>query len=289
MSGRIKLLGRISIEAELKAKTGLAIGGGDGGPSLGGLSVGGLSIGGLETAVVRDPLTGEPYVPGSSLKGKLRALTERALGAQLVAVVEGKSRRESRFLHRCAGEKEYLSGGGLDGYGGCAICHLFGAIPDRYPVYPTRLVTRDAYFTSASRQALAKRRTELPFTEVKSESILDRLTAASSPRHCERVPAGGAFDARWELNLYAVDGNDLHDEKLLGLLLAGLGLLEEDYLGGQGSRGYGRVEFSGLKVKVSHDGGLSAEAKDLVAKLSAGGTVAAALAISGNPLAKAGS
>ncbi len=289
MSGRIKLLGRIAIEAELKAKTGLAIGGGDGSLPLGGLSVGGLSVGGLETAVVRDPLTGEPYVPGSSLKGKLRALTERALGAQLVAVVEGRSRRDSRYIHRCAEEKEYLSGGGIDGYGGCPICHLYGAVPDRYPVYPTRLVTRDAHFTAASRAALGKRRTELPFTEVKSESVLDRITAASSPRHRERVPAGGAFEARWELNLYAVDGIDLHDEKLLGLLFAGLSLLEEDYLGGQGSRGYGRVEFLGLKARVSHDGGLSSEAKEFAAKFSAAGTVAAALAVAGNPLARAGS
>jgi CRISPR-associated protein Csm3 len=195
-------------------------------------------------------------------------------------------RRDARFIHRCTSEKDYLSGSLLAGWSGCPICHLFGSMPDRFPVFPTRLLTRDAPLTEASRTALLKKRTELPFTEVKSEVILDRLTAAATPRQKERVLAGAAFDARWDLGLYAVGGNDLHDEKLLELLIAALSLLESDYLGGGGSRGYGRVEIAELKVAVAHDGGLSAEARALAGKLASPGTVARALEAAGNPLAR---
>jgi CRISPR-associated protein Csm3 len=276
MSQRIQLLGRIGVRAEIRARTGLAIGG----------SESWIGVAGGDQPVARDPVSGEPYVPGSSLKGKLRALLERALGAPLVAVVGGASRREQRFIHRCTTEKDYREAAIIDGYAGCPVCHLFGAMAQDFAVYPTRLVTRDAALTAASRQALQKKRTELPFTEIKSESVLDRLTAAATPRQRERVPAGAAFDARWDLSLYGVDGADLHDEKLLGLFFAGLGLLEDDYLGGQGSRGYGRVEVAELKVLVTHDGGLEAEARQLLEKLSAAGTVAKALEATGNPLGR---
>ena len=276
MSERIQLLGRISIRADLRTRTGLAIGGGDGGTGLGG----------ADQVVARDQSTGEPYVPGSSLKGKLRALSELALGATLAPYIQHPVRREARFIHRCPSEKDYLQGGGIPGYGGCPICHLFGSIPDQYTVYPTRLVTRDAPLTEASRAALLKKRTEVPFTEIKTEVVLDRLTAAATPRQKERVLAGAVFDARWDLGLYAVDGADLHDEKLLGLLFAALSLLESDYLGGQGSRGYGRVEFADLKASLLFDGGLSGEVRDLVANLSACATVGQALEATGNPLSK---
>ena len=73
---------------------------------------------------------------------------------------------------------------------------------------------------------------------------------------------------------------------LCGLLFAGMSLLEADYLGSGGSRGYGRVEFAELKVAVTHDGGLSAEARALAEKLASPGTVAKALEATGNPLAR---
>ena len=276
MNDQIQLLGRLTVRAEIRTKTGLAIGGSD--------TVAGIS--GSDQVVARDPATGEPYVPGSSLKGKLRFLVERALGVPLVPIVQSAMRRDARFIHRCLNEKDYLGSTLLPGYTGCPVCHLFGSIPDKFPIFPTRLLTRDAPLTDASRLALVKKRTDLPYTEVKSEVVLDRLTAAATPRQKERVLAGAAFDARWDLGLYAVDGKDLGDEKLLGLLIAALGLLESDYLGVQGSRGYGRVEIAELKVSVAHDGGLSGEARDLAEKLAAPGTVAKALEAAGNPLAR---
>jgi len=274
MTQRIQLLGRFTIKAEVRALSGLAIGAGDG-----------FRVG-ADQAVVRDALSGEPYIPGSSLKGKLRALTERALGAPLVSAPGGGGPRDGRSIHRCTSEKDYRSGGAVEGYAGCPVCHLYGNIPLEFPVLPTRLVTRDARLTDASRQELSRRRTELPFTEVKVESLLDRLTAAATPRHRERVPAGAAFEARWDLSAYAVDGADLRDDRLLPVLFAGLRLLEEDYLGGQGSRGYGRVEIAALRVEVTHDGGLSGEARELAEKVASAGSVAGALEATGNPLAR---
>jgi CRISPR-associated protein Csm3 len=273
MSERIHLLGRFTIRAEIHAQSGLSIGGGGGGPGWGG-----------DESVARDLLTGEPYVPGSSLKGKMRALTERALGSSLAPAFSTQSRRETRLIHRCASEKDYRAAGALPGYQGCPVCHLYGTVPLDFPVLPTRLITRDAPLSEASRKVLEKRRTELPFTEVKTESVLDRLSAAATPRQRERVPAGAVFDARWDLSAYALDGADLKDEKLLAVLFAGLRLLEDDYLGGQGSRGYGRIELFQIRLSIAHDGGLSAEARELASRLGQAEGVTQALAATGNPL-----
>ena len=283
MSDRLRLLGRVLVRAELQVKSGLAIGG----EGLAGLSV-------TDGAVVRDPLSGEPYVPGSSLKGKLRALIERAVGASLapISAAQGpggaaQGRRVLR-LHRCASEKEYREAALLTGYSGCPVCHLFGIAPEGFTGLPTRLVTRDAALTEASRAVLLAKRTELPFTEVKTESALDRLTAAATPRWRERVPAGAVFAARWDLSFFELGGVDLKDERLLALLVAGLALLEDDYLGGGGSRGYGRVAFAKLEVSLAHDGGVSPAVRELVGALAGKSTVAEALKAAGSPLESPG-
>ena len=45
-----------------------------------GLHIGGnndeIKIGGIDNPVIKNPLTNEPYIPGSSLKGKIRSLIE---------------------------------------------------------------------------------------------------------------------------------------------------------------------------------------------------------------------
>jgi CRISPR-associated protein Csm3 len=67
------LLGKLKINSVLLVETGLHIGGG--GENL--------DIGGLDKPVVRDPLTLQPYLPGSSIKGKLRAIFERRFEKKL--------------------------------------------------------------------------------------------------------------------------------------------------------------------------------------------------------------
>ena len=65
----LKLQKYISIRAKLVTKTGLRIGG----------TEEGMSIGGAENPVIRD-YYGKPYIPGSSLKGKMRSLLEQSTG-----------------------------------------------------------------------------------------------------------------------------------------------------------------------------------------------------------------
>lgn len=43
-----------------------------------------FEIGGIDNPVIKDPLTDLPYIPGSSLKGKLRHLLEWAINTKAV-------------------------------------------------------------------------------------------------------------------------------------------------------------------------------------------------------------
>ena len=84
---------------------------------------------------------------------------------------------------------------------------------------------------------------DLPYTEVKWEAVIDVITAAANPRQMERVPAGALFDAEMLLSVY-----DEHDQESLRTLLLGMRLLEDDYLGSSGSRGYGRIRFQDVRL-----------------------------------------
>jgi CRISPR-associated protein Csm3 len=89
-----------------------------------------------------------------------------------------------------------------------------------------------------------KARTDLPYTEVKWEAVLDVITSAATPRQMERVPAGALFGIDMVFDMY-----DAHDrDQCLKIVFEGLRLVEDDYLGGSGSRGYGRVVFHNLQV-----------------------------------------
>jgi CRISPR-associated protein Csm3 len=85
--------------------------------------------------------------------------------------------------------------------------------------------------------------TDLPYTEVKWEAAIDVLTAAANPRQMERVPAGARFEVEMLFSVYDAD-----DREAFRTVLLGMRLLEDDYLGGSGSRGYGRVAFRDLQV-----------------------------------------
>jgi CRISPR-associated protein Csm3 len=79
----------------------------------------------------------------------------------------------------------------------------------------------------------------LPLTEIKPENVINRIKGtAENPRTIERVPAGAEFDLLITFKILESD-----DEKLFDLLLKGLKLLEMDALGGNTSRGYGRINI----------------------------------------------
>ena len=231
------LMGRVILTGKLQAKTGLHIGGNNVG----------VAIGGADQVVVRNSLSGEPYVPGSSLKGKSRCLLEKALadkGFPQVLVMEareGKGRLQERWMHKCKSESNYS---------GCPICNVFGIAVDlKEPfdkILPTRLLVRDSPMSPDSKQELEQNlNTDMPYTEVKTEVIIDRLTSAATPRQRERVPTGTNFDIELVYNVY-----QRQDIGWFKYLILSLGLLEGDYLGGQGSRGYGQVEFVDLQIDV---------------------------------------
>jgi CRISPR type III-A-associated RAMP protein Csm3 len=171
MPEELRLRGRLFLDAEIHAVTGLHIGG----------AGGKVAIGGVDSPVIRDPITDEPILPGSSLKGKMRSLLERWGGYEPNHPI-GQAR-----IHVCQSP---------DRYSNCPVCHIFG-VPGELPfAYPTRLVVRDAFLTDGSREALRRADTDLPFTEVKWEAAIDRITSAAVPRQIERVPAGAVFRAR---------------------------------------------------------------------------------------------
>ena len=134
------------------------------------------------------------------------------------------------------------------------VCLLFGRSPGRLdkvagePVEgaaasPARLTVYDAPLEADSITSQMRENLDDELTEVKSENAIDRITSQANPRTLERVPAGARFRVRLLLDLLCEE-----DKPLLALLLQGLRLLEDDALGGGGSRGSGRVRFANLRL-----------------------------------------
>ena len=224
----IRLKGRVFITFHIEAVTGLHIGGSDTG----------IEIGGVDKTVIRDPLTNRPYIPGSSLKGKMRSLLEKYNG------LEQNQRIGQGYIHSCQDNSAYL---------GCDVCQVFGVPGERDFGTPTRLVVRDVHMSEASAKDLEdKARTDLPYTEVKTEVSIDRVTSAANPRQMERVPAGTIFgQAELVYSIYeGAECDPAKDIARLRTLVEGLQLLEDDYLGGQGSRGAGKVALKDITVAL---------------------------------------
>lgn len=184
-----------------------------------GLHIGGtntaLNIGGIDKSVVRNPINSVPYIPGSSLKGKMRALVEIAKGC---VFVDGEKVKASNDPNSISGK-------------------LFGVATGKDDNRPSRLIVRDAELDVSNKEMFAN--TDLLYTESKTEAVIDRVTAKSTPRTFERVPAGAQFKLNMVLNIF--DGED--EEELVRTLIFAIELLQDDYLGGHGSRGYGQVKI----------------------------------------------
>ncbi len=217
----MKLNNISSISGRIILKSGLHIGAGDTE----------MHIGGTDNPVVKHAHTNEPYIPGSSIKGKVRSLLELRSG--LMRHTGGKP-VSAKTLKLDLTETEKIQAEkilkifGTSGADGEAAAFIG----------PSRASFADCLLNQESR--LMTRASSLPHTEVKSENSIDRIRGvAENPRFTERVIAGLAFDFTISLKTMDTDqDNDLH-----GFLLEGLKLLELDALGGSGSRGYGRVEF----------------------------------------------
>jgi CRISPR-associated protein Csm3 len=228
------LLGKILIRQEMELKTGLHIG----------AAKETMKIGGIDSPVVRDPITDFPYIPGSSLKGKMRSLWERAnfdkkfkwintKGEETEESIEYNITEAEIRRHECEDENKAKY---------CPICRIFGSAKGNFP---SRIIVRDSHLTNY--EDLKNIDTGLKYTEWKFENVIDRITAQANPRQIERVPAGSKFD--FEI-IYNIEDKEQVEEDLVNIKKC-MELLEDDYLGGQGSRGYGKVEFNkDLKLTV---------------------------------------
>ncbi|HLH43611.1 MAG TPA: type III-A CRISPR-associated RAMP protein Csm3 [Bryobacteraceae bacterium] len=229
---QLKLVGKLILTADLHCETGLHIGAGKGS----------LEIGGADNPVVKDAF-GLPYIPGSSLRGKLRSLLENAMGltspSELVYL--SKRRGQEVRIHQSDRPDD-------------EICLLFGRNPGRMErvegealesaaASPARLTVYDAPLDPDSITPQMRENLDDEITEVKSENAIDRITSQSNPRTLERVPARARFRVRMVLDVLCEE-----DKALPPRLLEGLRLLEDDALGGGGSRGSGRVRFSNVRL-----------------------------------------
>lgn len=189
-----------------------------------------IEIGGNDSPVVRNPLTKELYIPGSSIKGKMRMLMEW---------IEGKIDPKGN-VHSCS-DKE------------CPVCRVFGRgakDSDAAKSGPTRISVKDAYLTKKSEEELQRLKNTTGLdTEWKYENNINRLTSAATPRNSERIPAGTEFNFKVTYKVLDMNDGGKLDEKLFEtVVLKGLkGLLIEG-IGGGVSRGNGQVEFTELKV-----------------------------------------
>lgn len=197
-----KLIKKIRINTTLRLLTGMHIGG----------SSDNVEIGGIDSPVIKVATRkNQPYIPGSSLKGKMRCLLEQVAGAAKVG-------------------------------GDAKVNGLFGFSQEDQP---SKLIVRDAYLTEKSAEELNNcSALDMPYTENKYENTIDRVKGiAAHPRQIERVPAGAEFAVELVVNIW--DGDNENEQ--VQMLKDAIRLIENDYLGGSGSRGYGQVRFGELK------------------------------------------
>jgi len=191
-----------------------------------------IHIGGVDNPVVRNPVSGNPYIPGSSLKGKIRCLLE-------LVTNRANDNKGEPFCTKDSNDP---------------IARIFGngKVIDEYEGGPTRASFSDCQMLNAVSMAEKE-----ALTEEKTEVAINRISGtAIAPRHMERVPRGAEFDFEFTYKIFDFDGdNGEADKDNLMLLLVGMKLLENDALGGSGSRGYGRVKFhlDKLPEYISHE------------------------------------
>lgn len=187
-----------------------------------GLHIGGSNdyapIGAVDSVFVRDPFTRQPIIPGSSVKGKMRTLLAKARNGARMVQSPAEDEKVVRRLFGATGEKQVLL---------------------------SRLQFSDLFINRKAERKFEKLDTDTYMGEVKFENIIERGTGTAMPRQIERVPRGTTFDF---LLIYNIESEEELNEDM-EVLAQGFRLLQLDYLGGHGSRGYGRVSFSDFFIE----------------------------------------
>ncbi len=181
-----------------------------------GLHIGGsstsMNIGEVDLNVIKSPQDGTPIIPGSSLKGKLRSLLAKVEGSEVIET-------DSELIDTIFGNPK------KEGKESCA----------------GRLIVRDAFMSNVNE--VKEYANEDKYTEVKWENTINRKKgSAEHPRQIERVPKGAEFACEMVLDVYNGDEEN-GNNKYLDKLCQAIKLLEDDYLGGMGTRGYGKISF----------------------------------------------
>lgn len=201
-----------------------------------GLHIGGSSdtvdIGGSDNPVIRDVITGKPYIPGSSLKGKLRSLLELSDKKSSQSVIDNNK-----------------NGNSISTDENCIAVQLFGTTPkdnteiDPNKSYQTRTIIRDSFPTKDTVEKWENSDELFNGVEIKWENTINRITSEAKPRNIERIPRGSEFNLEIIFSTYSDD-----ESKNIVKLLESMMLLENNYLGGSGSRGSGQVRFKDILI-----------------------------------------
>lgn len=177
------------------------------------------AIGAVDNIVIRDTVTKKPMIPGSSLKGKMRYLLARTKYSD-----NSLEMKDIKKEHDC-------------------IRRLFGSSE---PLVLSRLQFQDMFLSDETEKKFKNIEFDLPNTEIKYENTINRGTGIANPRQQERVPAGSEFEFKL---VYNIENKEEFKEDYENILLM-LDILEDDYLGGHGTRGYGRIKFKNLSLNV---------------------------------------
>lgn len=214
------MFSKIQITGTIEVVTGMHIGGNEAF----------AAIGAIDSPVIIDPLSRKPIIPGSSLKGKIRALLAKAYNPTVVN-------------HNDDSEK---------------ISRLFGSSANDDKPITSRLIFSDMILDNYD-ELHSKGLDSI--TEVKFENTISRTTSVANPRQIERVIRGSKF----KLNIIYDVLEDYQDQALddIKILVEGMKLLQYDYLGGGGTRGNGKIKFSNVTADTVI-GELPQELEDMI-------------------------
>jgi len=245
----MKLLGKIIIKGTIETLTGLHIGG----------SKSSLNIGGVDNNVIKT-VKGKPYIPGSSLKGKLRSLLAKKAGSlffskqdkeTFLKSIEKDLKKDNPEItddeiNKDPAVKLFSVVDTDESIDNKYIVELFGYSGDtndknKDKVNYTSLLVRDAFLSNGSDSAVFPKEEGVPaYTDSKFENVINRRTGtAEHPRQMERVPVGAKFNFELVYNVFENANVETH----LNHIVLALKLLKDDFIGGQGSRGYGQINI----------------------------------------------
>lgn len=217
------------INGEITCKTGLHIGG----------SLETIEIGGSDNPIIRDTVSNLPFIPGSSIKGKLRSLLELSDKKSSLSVIKKKGNPSTEGI-------------AAEFFGVANNNESSKANKDSESSndnFHNKLIVRDAFPTEDTIKMWDKHSDIIDGAELKYENSLNRITSEAKPRNIERVPVNSKFKLEIVLSIYDKTYTTKSNYESLKPLFKSMKLLQDDYLGGSGTRGFGKIEFENITIK----------------------------------------